>query len=335
LASKNVKEALAQDISQWLAEGWISPEVYETLAARYQVAPFAIARILSYIGITGGIFSLLGVLGLVATMIKSPLVGLVLLMGLAAVAVRQGLRLVRDPLDRYPNTARMLLTIGMLMFGGGLFLLADMLQLHERSALIMVGLLWFPATFALSYVSGNAFLLALAVLLTYHWVGSFTGMWGRAVYTFSIEDPRMMALAAMLGTAVGLWQARQPGIHSQPFARVYQSLGLLYFNMSLLILPWSVEVHDSADFHLQTAYVILGGLAAIGQIVLGARLQSSLFTGFGLTFAGIHLFTRYYEHFWNSLDKGLFFLIGGIVLFGIGTLLEKNLKRIAGGSHAD
>jgi uncharacterized membrane protein len=143
----------------------------------------------------------------------------------------------------------------------------------------------------------------------------------------------MMALAAVLGTAVGLAQARRPGTHSQPFARVYQSLGLLYFNMSVLILPWTFDDRTSADATLQTAAVILGGLCSIGQIVLGARLQSSLFTGFGLTFVGIHLFTRYYEHFWNSLDKGLFFLIGGLVLFGIGMSLERNLKRISGGSH--
>ena len=45
--------------------------------------------------------------------------------------------------------------------------------------------------------------------------------------------------------------------------------------------------------------------------------------GYGLTFLGINLYTRFFETFWNSMDKGLFFLILGGSLWLLGSKAEK------------
>ena len=49
--------------------------------------------------------------------------------------------------------------------------------------------------------------------------------------------------------------------------------------------------------------------------------------GFGVTTLAIDLFTRYYEGFWEKLDKGFFFLWGGVVLLGLGHGLERLLSQ--------
>lgn len=78
----------------------------------------------------------------------------------------------------------------------------------------------------------------------------------------------------------------------------------------------------------QWVYISLALGVFLAQIVLGARIKRAMFTSFGVTFFGIHVFTLYYEHFWDPIQKGWFFFIGGLLLILFGFLCERALEQI-------
>ena len=210
----------------------------------------------------------------------------------------------------------------MLFYGGSLGLIANFAGMSEQSTLIIMGLLWIVPAFFISYYFVNNFILVVTVLLSFHWFGSWHRMFGRSTYAFSVQDPKAMIVFALIICAVGIGHDLFFNETYKRFYKVYVSISLLYFNNSLLILSIFDKDH-------QLVYVIAGFLASLGQIIVGSRLQRNVFTGFGVTFFGIHLFTRYHEIFWDTLHKGVFFLTAGLLLLAIGILCEWiNRKRI-------
>ncbi len=70
--------------------------------------------------------------------------------------------------------------------------------------------------------------------------------------------------------------------------------------------------------------------AGVAQIVMGARLHDGRFTGFGIVFLSINIYTRLFENFWDDLSKGAFFLVAGTMAMAVGISLElraRNLRR--------
>ena len=59
--------------------------------------------------------------------------------------------------------------------------------------------------------------------------------------------------------------------------------------------------------------------------------------GYGLVFLGLNLSTRFFEWFWNSLNKGLFFIIVGLSLWVLGAHAERlwNLGKKPSSSPKD
>jgi hypothetical protein len=103
-------------------------------------------------------------------------------------------------------------------------------------------------------------------------------------------------------------------------------MGLVYLNLSLLILTIDFDRPAVAG------WVVVFTLAVIGQIVLGARLRNNLILGFGVTFAFIDGFTRFYERFWDAWEKAVFFLALGLVTFAVGAACEFVLRSRAAGA---
>jgi uncharacterized membrane protein len=180
--------------------------------------------------------------------------------------------------------------------------------------------------FLLAYRNSNQFLLVLTLLGFFHWVGSWTSMFGRSTYALEIQDPRLMSLAALGVVALGIYHERELRRTTGRFFQAYETLGLIYLNLSLLIL--SIEHTWRGSLNSTWALVLFG--AAIAQIVVGARLHNSLITGFGVTAFAINLFTRYYETFWNRMSMGVFFLLGGLGLFLAGFACEVSLRQFQG-----
>lgn len=67
------------------------------------------------------------------------------------------------------------------------------------ATLVIVGLTSLPVAFALAYRFENGFLLVLAILGVFHWLGSWHSMIGRSTYAFDIQVEQQLHRTAVSG----------------------------------------------------------------------------------------------------------------------------------------
>jgi hypothetical protein len=319
MTSRAVKRRLAQDVALWQADGLVSDAAAAVLRERYDVQGFGLAVLAKTLGIVGAILGGFGMLGLLAVATGSMAVAALELVAVAAGFLVWGLHWARDPRGRYAHSARALLAIGVLALGGAGAAAATAAGAEWKVTVLLCGLTSVPISFVLAYRFRTGFLLVLGLLGLFHWIGSWSSMVGESTYELDIQDLRVMSLAAAAAVAIGILQRRGKLPGPARFDAAWLSVGLVYLNLSLLFL--TVE-------HGGRPWVPVAFAAALAQIVLGAREKSALVLGFGVTALCVNLFTRYFETFWDGLDKGIFFLVGGVLLFGFGVLCERLARRV-------
>jgi hypothetical protein len=324
MVTRAVRERLAQDIGGWLTDGLISPEAHALLEERYQARTFGVGQAVKYLGISGGLLAFFGLLGLAAASFQSMATAAVILLLVGAGLTWWGVLLSLDPLARRGASSSTVLALGVASATLGVGLAANQLGVRDETLVVITGTAVLPVVGLLAYRFRNLFLLVLALLGFFHWVGSWTAMVGRSTYELSIQDPRLMCGAALLVVSVGVWHELRLRPRTGRFFQVYQALGLAYLNLSLLILT----IDSPHGWGSQPLWIAALALVAVCQIVAGARLHSGLFTGFGVTALALNIYTRYFESFWDRLHPGAFFLLGGLALFAAGVACELLMKRV-------
>jgi len=323
MPSEIVRERLAHDIGLWLSDGLISKNTHDLLRQRYGSRSFGIAKAVKSLGVAGGIVAFFGLLGLIgATSGSQTLVAFLLFLAGAALTVA-GIYLSNDKLGRYPASSKALLFLGVIIATLGIGVAVNAAGISSQKVVFVTGILTIVPAGILAYRFKNSFLLYMALIAFFHWIGSWTNMYGRSTYELAIDDPRLMSLAALAAVVLGVFHERALRDQTGRFYQAYEVIGLIYLNLSLLILTI-----DTPGAHSERAlWVALWFIAGFLQIVAGALQHNSLFTGFGVAAFAINAYTRYYEDFWNDMHRGLFFLLGGAVLFVAGALCEVALKR--------
>lgn len=328
MASRSTKERLRNDISLWFADGIIDKRTLDLLKQRYEAQHFGWIGVIKYIGMTGGLLAFFGLLGLVASMADSKWFTVAALGGIGGGFTYWGLRLARDVQDRYATSSKVLVTLGVFLGASTIALLCGIAGLPDEAILTVTGILSLPTAMVLAYVSRNTYLLILTLLGLFHWIGAWNAMRGRSSYVFAVQDPQVMCLAALAVIGIGIYHERRLYPRTGRFYRAWESLGLLYLNMSLLILSiWSGDEQQTA------LWIGVFTISCLAQIGLGAYLQNGLLRGFGITFFALDLFTRYHEWFWNQLSLGTYLLVSGLGLALMGGALEavaRALRRNGG-----
>ena len=74
-------------------------------------------------------------------------------------------------------------------------------------------------------------------------------------------------------------------------------------------------------------YSILFGLASVITFWLGIRFKDDLARDIGVLFLLIDHYSRYFEYFWDSMNKGIFFLVLAITFGLVGRWLERNNRK--------
>ena len=317
MARNATKEMLRQDIAIWFADGIIDEPVLTILRERYESRRFGWIGVVKYLGITGGLLAFAGVVGMITALTESGTLAAIVLAMVGGGFTYWGMRLDRDNRDCYAVSSKVVLTLGVVLWTGAIGMLASIMGMEEEEVLLATGLVNLPIGFFLAYRSMNPYLLIVALLGLFHWVGSWNAMWGRSAYVFAVQDPRVMSLVALVAIVVGAYHEWRLYPRTGRFYLAWETFGLLYLNMSLLILT----VWNPRDTAALTWIPVLT-VATLAQIVLGAAWQNGLFRGFGITFLVINIFTRYHEFFWNQLQLGQYLLAGGGLLVILGTCTE-------------
>lgn len=111
----------------------------------------------------------------------------------------------------------------------------------------------------------------------------------------------------------------------EPLWRTTRIWGLLYSFIALWIL--SIFGHGGSSSWAQSlinkvVWSVAFLTAAIFSTWHGLYYGDSTTKGFGLTFIGINLYTRFFEFFWEALYKPVFFSILALTLGLIGIYAE-------------
>ena len=183
--------------------------------------------------------------------------------------------------------------------------------------------LWFPSKLVWTF----------ALLSLGSWMGAETGYasgWG--AYYLGMNYPlRFVLFGAVLiaaSAALGSQQFRRD------FARPTRAMGLLYLFIALWIMSIFGNYGDLHEwrgirqielFH----WSIIFAAAAAVAIFHGIRKDDAMTREFGITFLCINLYTRFFEFFWNTTHKAVFFAILGASFWFLGSRAEKiwNLGR--------
>ncbi|HKE61386.1 MAG TPA: hypothetical protein VKB33_02890 [Nitrospira sp.] len=158
------------------------------------------------------------------------------------------------------------------------------------------------------------------------WMGTETGyMSGWGAYYLGMNYPLRFVLFGALLTGGALALEHHP--IAQRFYRSTLVMGLLYLFIALWIMSifgnygdmnsWE-RVKQIELFH----WSILFAAVAAWAVYHGLRHDNDITKGFGLTFLGINLYTRFFELFWDNLHKAVFFALLGASFWYIGSKAE-------------
>ncbi|MDR1906840.1 MAG: hypothetical protein LBQ03_01305 [Puniceicoccales bacterium] len=106
------------------------------------------------------------------------------------------------------------------------------------------------------------------------------------------------------------------------FAKQTLGVGLTYLFLALWILSiWGTPKNHTL-FDLFFYSVAFGGTAIL-SIYIGLKNNITMLQHFGIVFFFINLITKYFEHFWDTQYKSIFFAILGLVFLLIAIKAEK------------
>lgn len=322
------KGKMAQEITDWENVGLINSEQAALLHQRYDPVPFQGALFLKWLGLFAIFMLGMAFLGFIGTVLASfsPLFSTLCLMAASYLVLHVGARLAADKTQKHPFTGQALLTAGLI----GLY--ASLSSIYLVSGGNKYGNIygWFmlitsAVAFFTAYYFRLRWPLLAALLMFFHGVGSMSEYWGHGSYFLSVQDPRSMSVVALTSIIFGYWHEHELENtklrHCLGFGGLYLIFGLLYLNLSLwiLTLDWT-----------ELSWDLLFTIAGIAQIVAGARLKDSRFTGFGIVFLGINLYTRFYEYFWDDMSRAAFFTVAGMIALALAYLFERRLKTAPG-----
>jgi hypothetical protein len=322
---KAVAEKIATQVAEWGHKGLISTEVLGVLVERYSVDQTLGRLLLRWLGFIAVLLLAGSVLGLIASLIGEAAiyVALPLLGGFAYLLWTKGTAMAVDPAQRYATSGAILVTFSFFVAIAALATLVEILDLGGSRATVPVLMLIVGASsFYTAYRYGLRWPLLIGVLLVFHALGHMHRYGGGGSYFMGIADERITLAAALVALFFGLWHERvleRTENRWTGFGHVYIVFGLLYANLSF----WFLSLPRG-----ELALVLTFAAAGIGQIVAGGRLHDGRFTGFGIVFLSINLYTRMFEGFWNEISKGTFFLLAGGIALAVGIVFEHRARKL-------
>ncbi|MEQ4922596.1 DUF2157 domain-containing protein [Proteus hauseri] len=176
------------------------------------------------------------------------------------------------------------------------------------------------------FISRSSLVWLFFLLMLGSWFGAETGyMSGWGAYWLGMNYPIRFVFFGS-GLLAACYFLRNLLVHRRLFT-MSKIMGLTYLFIALWIM--SIFGNYDPDIWYYTSSVnllpwaLLFGVVAVACIYISLKTDDGMLRGFGLTFLGINLYTRFFEYFWNSLHSAIFFAILAISLIMIGRKAEK------------
>ncbi|MCL1981062.1 MAG: DUF2157 domain-containing protein [Proteobacteria bacterium] len=186
--------------------------------------------------------------------------------------------------------------------------------------------LWFP----------SALVWVFALLTLGAWMGTETGyVSGYGAYYLGMNYPLRFVLFGAVLTGLGVagqHAARRHGrtqlvSHLLMLSPQTKVIGLLNLFNALWIMSIFGNYGDPDSWYRARQYELfhwslLFGAVSIAAIWYGLRRDDGVMRGFGLTFLGINLYTRFFEYFWDATHKAIFFALLAVSFWYLGSRAE-------------
>jgi len=322
-------------IETWVEEDVLSQDQGQMLLKSYEITSFDWKRLAEYsfwisiICIVIAVGSIIAddyLRALIAKLFNAPVIAKCL--GTAAVAALiyyYGIkRKYKKPEKIFSNEAIFFLgvlatAVSIAFFGEAIYTGSGHFSILLLIAAIVYGILglWFP----------SKLVWVFSLISLGSWMGTETGYisgWG--AYYLGMNYPLRFVFFGAVLTAASFVISKFP--IQNDFIRPTRIMGLLYLFIALWIMSifgnygdmheWQ-EAKQIELFH----WSLLFGFAAIASIYHGIKEDDGMTRGFGITFLFINLYTRFFEHFWNSFHKAIVFSVVAVSFWYIGSRAEK------------
>jgi uncharacterized membrane protein len=195
-------------------------------------------------------------------------------------------------------------------------------------------ILWAALAFLLAYACESRLLLAAGILCVMGFIAARAGAW-RGMYWLDFgERPENFFPAAVLLFLVPqfLNQERFGG-----FASIYRVFGLLalFFPMLVLAFWGDLSYIDLDTSAIESLYQVLGFACSAAAVWLGARRHWPAVVNTGVTFFVVFLYTKFFDWWWQTMPKYLFFLVLGLTAVLILLVLRRVRKGTSSRSEGE
>jgi hypothetical protein len=332
-------------LSDWEKEGTLSAEDATELSSSIQVIPLDWKKIAGYaflLAVISLVISISAVISdkylmeLLARLFSAPAAMKSVFFALvAALFLFFGFKRIKNkPHRKYSNEA--IVFLGVLSIAASVgFLGVAIGKGSDRISLLFLMASFIYALIGWAASSRQVWVFALMSLGA--WFGAQTGYisgWG--AYYFGMNFPLRFVIFGLALTLAGFIMEKTGGEEKGGLygrlaylAVPTRVMGYLYLFMALWIMSifgnygdmhsWRRAGHAEL-FH----WSLLFGAVALACIYHGVKYDDSISRGFGITFILINLYTRFFEFFWGSLHKALFFA----VLAGSFWLLGRHAEKL-------
>ncbi|HRO41474.1 MAG TPA: hypothetical protein PL009_01475 [Flavipsychrobacter sp.] len=162
------------------------------------------------------------------------------------------------------------------------------------------------------------------------WYGSFAYAYSSDHLFLGMNYPLRYTIFGLLVVGFSFVQAKIPKIANKQ--RITYIAGLVIFFTGL----WGVSVFGNYNEWeewmkvRQTQvmfYGVIFGIASMIALYLGIRYKDDIARDLGILFLLINFYSRYFEYFWDTMHKGIFFLFLAVSFWFIGRYIEKKRKK--------
>ncbi len=326
---------LTNTINQWEKQELLSKEKAQELKNSYSTKSFdwqKLAQYAIYISLTCGIFALGSLLldknisRILSSIYNTPNIIISLIsFVLAAYFLWIGNKRKQKKAQQVFSNDAMLLA-GVLLIANGLAYLGKTIDKSSENYALLF-LIAVPVYIFLGYYFKSKLIWAFGLFSLGAWFGTQTGYLSKSNFYFlGMNFPLRFVCFGLLLTVGSYFLNFVKQV--KDFRLITYFIGLLYTFFALWLLSIFGNFSSIDDWYKvsQTALYFWAGLSIVIctlTLFIGFKFKDEMLREFGATFLIINLYTRFFEYFWDTWHKAIFFMILALSFWVIGRKAEK------------